>query len=241
MITKLELKQDLNYIEVLINQINNVYMHMATQTQTTDTSNALQFSKDIEIYKSKIEGLKAKNKIDKGSMANLVQGSFSISEGLKKQVTQFSEVMDKNKPLIQEHKDKEDAPVGIVTEYKGFKNENETIKTLLASSEERNIDLSNKITAKDIEIGTLKAKLEAAAMQAPKEVKRICEQKEFEKEKALLEQEKLFNKNMQTLQEQSNKKIWEYQKQTEDFIREIHLQQQSQGKKPEVKKIEKQS
>jgi hypothetical protein len=231
MITNFEVKEDINHIEMLINQINNVYMAMATRIENTDTSNTLQFSKDMNIYKTKIEGLKAKNKVDKGSMANLLQDSFNISEGLKKQVAQFNEVMDRNKPLIQKYKDKNDTLAGIVTEYKGFKNENETIKTLLAVSEARNIDLSNKITAKDVEINNLKEKLEAAALNAQNEVKKISEQMEFEKEKALLEQEKLFNKNMHTLQEESNKKISEYQKQAEEFIREMKRQQQIQSEK----------
>ena len=177
-------------------------------------------------------------------MAIILQESSNINEGLKKQVTQFTEIMDSNKALIQEYKEKNDTLAGLVMEYKGFKNENETIKNLLADGQARNIDLSNKINSKDIEIDSLKSKLEAAAIQAPKEVKRISEQKDFEKEKALLEQEKSFNKKMQELQEESNKKISEYQKQVEEFIREMQRQQQiqsqNQSKKTGFKKIEKQ-
>ena len=68
-------------------------------------------------------------------------------------------------------------------------------------------------------------------MESQKEANRIVELKEFEKEKALLEQEKLFNKKMQELQEESNKKILDYQKQAEEFIREMQRQQQIQSGK----------
>jgi hypothetical protein len=240
-----EVAEDINHLEALTNQINNVYMNMAKRIQTIDTAKTLQFNKDMEIYKDKIESLKAENegfKADKESMTIILQESSNVNEALKKQVTQFTEIMDSNKALIQEYKEKNDTLAGLVTEYKGFKDENETIKILLADGQARNIDLSNKINAKDIEIDSLKSKLEAAAMQAPKEVKRNSELKDFEKEKALLEQEKLFNKKMQELQEESNKKISEYQKQAEEFIREMQMQQQIQIQNQQMglKEIEKQ-
>ena len=237
-----EVAEDLNHLEALTNQINNVYMNMAKRIQTIDTAKTLQFNKDIEIYKSKIESLKAENegfKVDKESMVNLLQESSNISEGLKKQVKQFNEIMDSNKALIQEYKEKNDTLAGLVNEYKGFKDQNETIKGLLADSQARNIDLNNKIKTKEMEIDTLKAKLQAAAVEAEKEVKRVSELKEFEKEKALLEQEKLFNKKIQELQEESNKKILDYQKQAEEFIREMQRQQQNKSEKTGIKKVEK--
>ncbi|MBW9158642.1 hypothetical protein [Clostridium tagluense] len=242
-----EVAEDINHLEALTNQINNVYMNMAQRIQTIETSKTLQFNKDMEIYKSKIESLKVENeglKIDKEAIGATLQDSFTVNEELKNQVKQFSEIMDSNKALIQEYKEKNDTLAGLVNEYKGFKNENETIKCLLADSQARNIDLSNKINAKDMEMETLKTKLEAAAADAPKEVKRTSELKDFEKEKALLAQEKLFNKKMQELQEESNKKISEYQKQAEEFIREMQMQRQieskQQSKKTGTKKVEKQ-
>ena len=79
--------------------------------------------------------------------------------------------------LILEYEEKNDTLAGLVTEYKGFKNENEneTVKTLLADSQARKIDLDNKIISKDIDVDTLKTKLEAAAVEAQKEVKRFAE------------------------------------------------------------------
>ncbi|MCB2313260.1 hypothetical protein [Clostridium tagluense] len=204
-----------------------------------EVAEALQFDKDMEIYKSKIESLKAENQglnIDKEAMETTLQGAFNISDELKKQVKQLSEITDSNKALIQEYKEKNDTLTGLVTEYKGFKNENETIKCLLADSQARNINLSNKIISKDIEVDTLKTKLEAVAVEAQKEVKRTSELKEFEKEKALLQQEKAFNKKMQEQQEESNKKILEYQRQAEEFIREMQMPRQNQSKKTEIKR-----
>ncbi|MBZ9607881.1 hypothetical protein G9F73_008675 [Clostridium estertheticum] len=71
-------------------------------------------------------------------------------------------------------------------ELNKVKSENETVKTLLADSQARKIDLENKIISKDIDVDTLKIKLEVSAVEAQKEVTRISELKEFEKEKALL-------------------------------------------------------
>ncbi|MBW9150376.1 hypothetical protein K2F40_15560 [Clostridium sp. CM028] len=234
-----EVAEDINHLEALSNQINTIYVNMAKRIQTIDESKALQFNKDMEIYKSKIESLNVENKTlktDKENMETTLQGSFNISDELKKQVKQLSEITESNKALILEYKEKNDTLAGLVTEYKGFKTENETVKTLLADSQARKIDLENKIIAKDIDVDTLKTKLEAAAMEAQKEVKRLAELKAFEKEKALLQQEKLFNKKMQELQEQSNKKILEYQKQAEEYIREMQRQTQKQNKKTELKK-----
>ena len=58
--------------------------------------------------------------------------------------------------LILEYEEKNDTLAGLVTEYKGFKNENEneTVKTLLADSQARKIDLDNKIISKDIDVDT---------------------------------------------------------------------------------------
>ncbi|GCD13106.1 hypothetical protein [Clostridium tagluense] len=192
-----EVAEDINHLEALTNQINNIYVNMAKRIQTIDAAKALQFDKDMEIYKSKIESLKAENQglnIDKEAMENTLQGSFNISDELKKQVKQLSEITDSNKALIQEYKEKNDTLTGLVTEYKGFKNENETIKCLLADSQARNIDLGNKIISKDIEIDTLKTKLEAVAVEAQKEVNRTSELKEFENEKTLLAMHTLESK-----------------------------------------------
>lgn len=49
-------------------------------------------------------------------------------------------------------------------------------------------------------------------------------------------QEKLFNKKMHDLQEQSNKNILEYQKRAEKYLREMQRQSQNQHKKTEFKK-----
>jgi hypothetical protein len=270
-----EVAEDINHLEALSNQINNIYVNMAKRIKSIDESKTLQFDKDMEIYKSKIESLKTENeglRIGKEDMAITLQESSNYNEELKKQVKQFNEIMESNKALIQEYKEKNDTLAGLVTEYKGFKTENETIKCLLADSQARNIDLGNKIINKDIEVDTLKTKLEAAATEAKKEITRFAELKEFEKEKtllamqtleskmeyivtesqkeitrtseikefekekALLHQEKLFNKNMQDLQEQSNKKILEYQKQADEYIREMQMQMQNQGKTTELKK-----
>ncbi len=270
-----EVAEDITHLEALSNQINNIYVNMAKRIQTIDAAKTLQIDKDMEIYKSKIESLKTENqglKIDKEVMETTLQGSFNISDELKKQVKQLSEIADSNKALIQEYKEKNDTLAGLVTEYKGFKNENESFKALLADSQARNIDLGNKIISKDNEVDTLKTKFEAAAVEAQKEVKRTSElkefekektllamhaleakmeatviecqkeitrtsdQKEFEKEKALLQQEKSFNKKMQELQDESYKKILEYQKQAEEFIREMQMPKQNQSKKTEIKR-----
>ncbi|MBZ9609951.1 hypothetical protein G9F73_019695 [Clostridium estertheticum] len=265
-----EVAEDINHLEALTNQIDNIYINLAKRIQTIDAAKTLQFNKDLDIYKSKIESLNIENEklnTDKESIESILQESFNASEELKKQVKQLSEIADSNKALIQEYKEKNDTLAGLVTQYKGFKNENETVKTLLADSQARKIDLSNKLNAKDMEVENLNAKLESAAVDFEKERKqiadlnefetrktllevetiktklkdsvinfekegkRIAELKEFEKEKALLEQEKIFNKNMQNLQEESNKKILEYQNQAEEFIREMQRPKQNQSKK----------
>ena len=100
---------------------------MAKQIQTIDESKTLQFNKDMEIYKSKIENLNVENetlKIDKEDVENTLQESSNSNEELKKQVTQFNEIMASNKALILEYKEKNDTLGGLVTEYKGFKNIN---------------------------------------------------------------------------------------------------------------------
>jgi hypothetical protein len=265
-----EVAEDINHLEALSNQINTIYVNMAKRIQTIDESKALQFDKDMEIYKSKIESLKTENQkliIDKEAMETTLEESFNISDELEKQVKQLSEIADSNKALIQEYKEKNDTLTGLVTEYKAFKNENEAFKSLLADSNIKNIDLGNTIKTKELEVETLETKLEAIAEQAQKEVTRfeglvefekertfskvsnlkskieititeaqkevtrVSDQKEFEKEKALLEQEKLFNKKMQETQEESYKKVLEYQKQAEDFIKRMQTQQQNQDTK----------
>ncbi|MBU3146512.1 hypothetical protein KPL47_22880 [Clostridium estertheticum] len=199
-----EVAEDINHLEALTNQINNVYMNMATRIQTIDTAKTLQFSKDMEIYKSNIESLKVENQglnIDKETMETTLQGSFNINDELKKQVAQLSEIADSNKALIQEYKEKNDTLAGLVTEYKGFKTQNETFKELLADSKAENIELGNTIKTKEIEAQNLESKLEAAAEQAQKEVKRFAELTAFEKERSILEVSTLKTKIETTITE----------------------------------------
>ncbi|MBW9146846.1 hypothetical protein K2F40_14765 [Clostridium sp. CM028] len=237
-----EVAEDINHLEALSNQINTIYVNMAKRIQTIDESKVLQFNKDMEIYKSKIESLNVENetlKTDKEDMETTLQGSFNISDELKKQVKQLSEITESNKALILEYKEKNDTLAGLVTEYKGFKNENETVKTLLADSQARKIDLENKIISKDIEVDTLKTKLEAVAVEAQKQATRFEELKEFEKEKTLLAMRTLETKMEATVTE-AQKEVTRIS-QLKEFEKEKALLQQEKLFNKKMQELQEQS
>lgn len=134
------------------------------------------------------------------------------TEILNKQVQQLEEsfetnqkMLDNNQALITEYKEKNDVLNGLVAQYKGYGDENETLKAQLSevqttlTSRAANAEQRAEELAKLIE--EAKNAAERAKKQYEEALQMTLDKKDLEREKALVElerqqQEKLANQNI---------------------------------------------
>lgn len=197
--------------------------------------------------------------IDKDSFIKELSLIKSSQEEKEKQLSNFQNTInDKNKlledksKLIEEYRDKNDNLLSMLKDLKSYKEKVDTLSDLLADSQTKNITLQNeitrinnehenilnKVTAKnDYATHNLKSKiieLEDSLIKKDqdnlKELENLKKSMEYEKDKALLEQEKEFNKTINdinhenntviaALQEKSNNQMFDYQKQINSLLK----------------------
>ena len=124
-------------------------------------------------------------------------------------VNQLSEVNLSNKDLIEEYKKKIDTMSGLLSEYETYKSQIQTLKAELETEKDlrKEAQASNKVMAEDLNKTNMV--IIKTVEEHKEQITRIKEQCEFQKEKALLEQEKTFRKEMQVQTDEYNKKIKE--------------------------------
>jgi chromosome segregation ATPase len=237
-----DLAKDIEGLQALTQRINEYYINIGKRIEDTQKSKDMQYSKDIEIYKSRIETLKSDNEKLNGDYEVLQQAynnSCSDIEEYKKQLQQLQEIQISNKALIEEYKSKIDTLSGIIEEYKGYKTENETVKGLLTDSQSRVMELNNTIKNKDFNINTLNKELKAkdediANIKAKQEEqlkqvnnKNVQDMAQLKKENelniklAVAEVKEELNNKIQQEQLKHNKEIEEYQAKYKSLLEEL--------------------
>lgn len=248
-----EIAKDIEGLEALTQRINDYYVNIGKRIVDTQKSKDILYTKDMEIFKNRIEALKAENEKVNAELEGLKEAYNSTcedNEELKKQIKQLTQIQESNSALIEEYRGKIDTLSGIIEEYKGYKAENETVKGLLADAQAKSVNQENSINKLNGEIENLNGSISALKEENKKaiadlnnkhieELKASGEKAAIEKEKALLELNKEFNNKMQLQQEQFNKTIQEYQSKYRallDDMEQIRATAHTVTKKKEVSK-----
>ncbi|MBU3173358.1 hypothetical protein [Clostridium estertheticum] len=280
-----EMAEDIKHLESITTQICEVYINIGKRINSIGEAKAIQYDKDLSIYKEKIISLE--NDLLNINTANtdLINDNLKLNtdkEDAAKQLIVFQNSIDDKTKIIEdkiniiiENKEKIDNLLGMIKDIKTLREGAETFKELLACSQAKNDELKVTIDRINIEHGntlsraaiknekdvndlkTKISKLEELSLsekllhkkgidhiikEHSKEIETINRSLEFEKEKALLGQEKKFNKiindninesnnkmatiqdnynnKISIIQEQSNSQILEYQKQYDKLIQD---------------------
>jgi len=227
-----EASESIKKVEQLTQLINDNFVNMSKHIRTTKESMNLQFTKEIEIYKSRIETFKAENEKLKGdyqALQEVYNNTCSNVEDNKKQLEQLQEVQESNKALIKEYQSKIDTMAGIIEEYKGFKAENETLKISLASKQsdilikdniirDRDFNITNlnkDLKVKDDVTISLKFKYESELKQVKqdnqKEIESLKKENQLNIKLASAEIKEELNNKLNQEQQKHNSDIQEYQ------------------------------
>ena len=123
-------------------------------------------------------------------------------------------MLENNQALISEYKDKNDTLSGLVTKYQGYAEENEVLKKNFEiektewmkqanadklAFEEKISELSQEKQTVSEEIRVLRLDFEQAKANHERDLSHLAERKELERDKALVEAERLHNEEVRKL------------------------------------------
>lgn len=132
-----EIAQDIEGLEALTKQISDYYLNMGKRIEVIRKSKDMEFAKETEIYKDKIETLKGENDNINEKFTSLHEVYNNISsdyDKLNKQLLQLQESLNDKNLLVEEYKSKNDTLTGLLSEYKQYKTEIEEYKKSLEAS-----------------------------------------------------------------------------------------------------------
>lgn len=133
---------------------------------------------------------------------------------LEEKLLAHQTMLENNQALISEYKDKNDTLSGLVTKYQGYAEENEALKKSFemekaewreqasvenAAFEEKVSELSQEKQTVSEELRVLRMDFEQVKVHHERELAHLIERKELEREKAVVEAERLHNEGVRKL------------------------------------------
>jgi chromosome segregation ATPase len=230
-----EIAQDIEGLQALTKQISDYYVNMGKRIETIRKTKDIEFTKETEVYKSRIETLKDENDKVNNENMELKQAYNNVSadyEEIKKQVEQlFGNLKDKTL-LVEEYKQKNDTLTGLLNEYKQFKSKLEELEKLLAHAQNKNIELNNKIKENDSDIKKLSNEVTASKeheiiaikelnTKHSIELEGLKDKLTIEKEKEILVLQKQHQEDIEKINSKNNRTIEEYQGKYKELLEEL--------------------
>lgn len=239
-----DLAKDIEGLQALTQRINDYYVNIGKRIEDTQKSKDLQYTKEIYLYKNRIDVLKAENEklnADFEALQQTYNSTCGNIEEYKKQLEQLVQIQESNKALIKEYQSKIDTLSGIIEEYKGYKAEIETIKSLLTDTNTKVLQQDNIIKNKELDINKLNADIKTKEndindlkLKNDEAVKRITDKhlqelEQLKKENelnvklAVAEIKEELNNKLLLEQQKHNKEIEEYQAKYKALLEEMEL------------------
>lgn len=223
-----EIAQDIEGLEALTKQISDYYVNMGKRIEAIRKSKDIEFAKETEIYKDKIETLKDENNNINEKFISLQEVYNNINsdyDKLNKQLSQLQESLNDKNLLVEEYKSKNDTLTGLLSEYKQYKIEIEKYKKSLEASQKQNTNLANEIKENNKIIENLKKDLNSKVVELGNKYKSNIEalkdKADIEKSKEILILQKQHQEEIQKINLKNNKTIEEYQAKYKQLLEEL--------------------
>jgi len=190
-------------ITTLLNDKDNSYK--ALVAEKTDLARTLQ-KRITELENS----LKDKITIAKELAAEkdkIQEEKINLELRQQKEIQQLAEINQSNKSLIEEYRQKNDTLTGLLAEYETYKNQIQELKKEVNLEKIKRAGAEDKFKKAEDALNKNKEKLFQAEERYKAQIESIIEQQSFEKEKALLEQEKSLRNELQAEREEYNNRI----------------------------------
>lgn len=223
-----EIAQDIEGLEALTKQISDYYVNMGKRIEAIRKSKDIEFAKETEIYKDKIETLKDENNNINEKFTNIQEVYNNISsdyDKLNKQLLQLQESLNDKNLLVEEYKSKNDTLTDLLSEYKQYKMEIEEYKKSLEASQKQNTNLANELKENNKIIENLKKDLNSKVVELGNKYKSNIEalkdRADIEKSKEILVLQKQHQEEIQKINLKNNKTIEEYQSKYKQLLEEL--------------------
>jgi len=230
-----DIAKDIEGLQALTQRINDYYVNIGKRIDDIQKSKDIEFTKEVEVYKSRIETLRKDNDKLSNELTSVQESYNNISsdyEDIKKQLQQIQESLKDKSLLVEEYKQKNDTMTGLLKKYEKYPEQLEATNMLLATQQADNIQLSSSIKDKDFAIENLNN--EVATVKQDKEnmiqelnnkhseaIGSVKERAELQKDKAILELKTQHQHEEQEMQHKHNEEIQEYQSKYKELLQEL--------------------
>lgn len=212
-----EYSQDLNELEAHTTRIFELVANMVQRSIYLKEDAIKELSMKVEQkdtiiseYQNKIKEVNEEKELLKQSTTELEE----IKEILTKQLEEARSSSENNQNLIIEYKNKIDSLSGLISKYQSFADENEKLKInflKIKSELEKEVnDLNNQYDGQKNECIELKKTIEHLKKNHKDVLEQTIIKKDYEKDRALLELEKTFQKEIVIINQNYNNEIKKY-------------------------------
>lgn len=247
-----EVAEDLRELQILTRRMDNIYLNLA---QRIENINKMKEEEKIELIskkesiiyelQSKIEGVKA----DYDGLIDAYNNVVNLNNDLNKRVNELTNMYNDNKALVEEYKSKNDMLTGMLKKYEKYPEQVEEYKNLLTDAQSRNIELKNDLSAKEEENKRLSKqiqqnekdfadRIDGLVARQKEKIEDLKQQEEFKKDKALLEQDKIHQTEINKINEANNEKIKELLTINQEYNQRItKLLEENQEKNSKINEL----
>lgn len=241
-----DIAKDIEGLQAVIQRINDYYVNIGKRIEDVQKTKDIEFTKEVEIYKSRIETLKAENDKVKSEFEALQHSYNNICgnyDDVNKQLEQLQESLKDKNLLVEEYKQKNDTMTGLLKQYEKYPEELEKNKKLLEDAQLRLFNINSDLNVKNrdneqlsSDIAVLKHDKEKSIKELKlkhetiindlnnrhtREIESIKEKMDLQKDKAILELQKQSQQQIQEIQEKHNVEIEQYQAKYKELLEQL--------------------
>lgn len=217
--------QDLNELEVHTARIYELISNMIQRSIYIKDHAVQEVTEKLEQRESIIGEYQEKAKVASEEL-KIVKESLTAAEQEKEELTKQLEsqlaAFENNQSLIREYKEKIDTLSSLVNQYKGYADENQSLKTTFADEKaSMTADFQQKESRLVSSIDELKAtvhdqreklnrqesEIESLKVNFNNQLTQLTNQKDLEKERAILEIRQEYQEKLQEIHNQYNEKL----------------------------------
>lgn len=212
--------QDLTELEHHTTRMYELIVNMIQRSVHLKEHAVKDVADKLESKEAIITDLQQQNQQIKQEIAMKTEGISEFEEQVKDlegKLLANQTMLENNQALISEYKDKNDTLSGLVTKYQGYAEENEALKKTFeiektewmkrenvdkVAFEEKISELSQEKQTVSEELRVLRLDFEQAKANHERDLSHLAERKELERDKAVVEAERLHNEEVRKLYEE---------------------------------------
>ncbi len=240
--------QDLTELEHHTTRMYELIVNMIQRSVHLKEHAVKDVADKLESKEAIITDLQQQNQQIKQEIAMKTEGISAFEEQVKDlegKLLANQTMLENNQALISEYKDKNDTLSGLVTKYQGYAEENEALKKTFEiekaewikranadkiTFEEKISELSQEKQTVSKELRVLRLDFEQAKSNHERDLSHLAERKELERDKAVVEAERLHNEEVRKLYDEMDALRKVHEETKEKLQTEVTSLQQNQKK-----------